>query len=425
MMRKAIYTTIFLGAFGIYLLIPLRNGTLNAPPELGDGQDYDAIAFNIAHHRGFGFDWDDPDWREPYLQFPRYREVLNRHSNFYPTTYRSPGMPYLLASIYQLAGRNFAAWRIVSCAIMAAAVTLAAAIAAEFAGILAAVPCTLLALLSAQLMMFSRMFLTESLATFLLTLSAWLWLSNTRSGWTIKSAVAFGMVLGVLVATRSLFLLWLPVAFFIPGTQTSAGVKSPWLGKAICLVVSLLVIGPWWVRNILVTGAFMPFGTQSAIGLPGGFSPRALQLQGVWAPDDGDGIPELSAQNLDPLTFEVRLAQIRLALATNWMMHNRMDVLRLVVLHVWQEIRPRGDRFSDWLFPAAALAAFVLGRSRGVGIVIAFACLSLLSVGLTWSAEGRFMVPMQPLLVALVAAMATVLVRQSVTPLRRALAFKI
>src|SRR5207244_70548 len=107
--------------------------------ELGDGQDYDAIAFNLAQHRGFGFDWDDPEWRRPYLQFPMYQGVLGRHSDYYATTYRPPAMPYLLAAVYGIAGRNFAAWRILSCAIMAGAVTFAAAVAVEFAGVLGAI----------------------------------------------------------------------------------------------------------------------------------------------------------------------------------------------------------------------------------------------------------------------------------------------
>ena len=165
--KTRIYAVIFLGVFAAYILASLSLGALTALPELGDGQDYDSIAFNIWQGRGFGHNWDDPEWRRPYLASPIYKDVLNRHSEFYPTTYRPPAMPYLLALVYKLAGRNFASWRIVNCAIMAAAVTIAAAISARFAGPMAAIITASLALLSPQLTASSHRFLTEALATFL------------------------------------------------------------------------------------------------------------------------------------------------------------------------------------------------------------------------------------------------------------------
>jgi hypothetical protein len=39
-------------------------------------------------------------------------------------------------------------------------------------------------------------------------------------------------------------------------------------------------------------------------------------------------------------------------------------------------------------------------------------CATLFGIALTWSVEGRFMVPLQPLLIALVGAMAAVVVRE-------------
>ena len=155
----------------------------------------------------------------------------------------------------------------------------------------------------------------------------------------------------------------------------------------------------------------MPLGTQGAINLPAGFSPGALRSQGVWFSNRGDGEQELSAQNLDPLTFEVRLAKIRSSLVTNWMRQHPLDVLKLMALHVWQELRPRGHIFTDWLLLAGLLAAFLFRRSPGIGIILLFVGLNIFGVALTYSAAGRFMVPVQPLLVALVGAMAAVAAR--------------
>lgn len=139
MLRKLIYLAVFLTVFGTYLARVRTMMPLDHPPEAGDGPDYDAIAFNIWQGRGFGYHWDDPAWRRPYEGRPWYASLLDRHSDFYSTTYRPPAMPVLLAAVYAVSDRNFAAWRILNCAIMAGAVTIAAVTAGDLAGLWAAV----------------------------------------------------------------------------------------------------------------------------------------------------------------------------------------------------------------------------------------------------------------------------------------------
>ena len=119
---RLVFVAIFLTAFGVYVMRIVTSGGFREPPETGDGHDYDAIAYNVWHGRGFGYHWSDEEWRQPYQGIPRYRLLLSRKSEFYPTTYRPPGMPYLLTAVYAVAGRNFAAWRVVNCAVMAGAV---------------------------------------------------------------------------------------------------------------------------------------------------------------------------------------------------------------------------------------------------------------------------------------------------------------
>ena len=70
---------------------------------------------------------------------PQYRLLLTRQSEYYPTTYRPPGCRNLLTAVYAVAGRNFAAWRVVNCGVTAGAIITAAIISAQFAGIPAAV----------------------------------------------------------------------------------------------------------------------------------------------------------------------------------------------------------------------------------------------------------------------------------------------
>jgi len=403
--RTLVYALIFLAAFGVYVTRAARSGVLGQPPEAGDGHDYDAIAYNVWKGRGFGYYWSDPAWRLPYEGIPRYRLLLNRQSDFYPTTYRPPAMPLLLSGVYALTDRDFTAWRLLACAIMAGAVTAAAAVAAQVAGLPAAVLAAAIALQSRDLSRFSAMFMTEGLGAFLAALLAWTWIGNAREGWTARRAAVSGAVMGALLAARTIFILWTPLVLILPGRDARFGSRFSWRVKAICLATAILVISPWWIRNIVVTKAFMPLGTQGAINLPMAFGPRAIRFEGMWASNPGDGWPEIAAQKLDVVTSEVMLARYRSHLTVTWMMEHPLEVLDLMRLHVWQELRPRrADLLSKWLLPAAAVAAMVLWRSPGVWVIALLVGANILSVAMTYAEGGRFMVPVQPLLIALVAA---------------------
>lgn len=418
-LKTLVFVAIFVTAFAIYVMRIVNSGGFHEPPETGDGHDYDAIAYNVWNGRGFGYEWSDEEWRKPYLGIPRYRLLMTRQSEFYPTTYRPPAMPLLLSGVYAIAGRSFASWRVVNCGIMAGAVTAGAAIAAQFAGLPAAVLTAGILLQSRELTRYSGMFMTEPLATLMVALVTLVWVRNANRGWTARNAAAAGAAMGALLGARTIFILSLPILLILPGRDKSFGSRFAWKPKAICLAVAILVISPWWIRNIMVLDAFMPLGTQGGINLPMGFGPRALKNQGVWASNPGDGWPEIAAQKLDIVTSEVKLAQYRQRLAINWMIENPRDVLRLMWLHVSQELKPGRDFFSRWLLPCAGLAALVLWRSPGAWTVVLVIAANILSIAMTYSAGGRFMVPVQPLMVALFAAGLMTLIGQAWTLVRR------
>lgn len=403
--RRLVYLLIFITAFATYLTRAQRSGRLHQPPEVGDSHDYEAIAFNLWNLRGYGYYWSDPEFRAPYEGRRGYAGMLQRRSGYYPTAYRPPLFPVLLSGIYAVMGRNFAAWRVVNCALMAGAVTLAAIVAAHFAGLLAAPLTAYFVLQSGQLTRSSQIFMTEGIAAFLVSLLAWLWVANTRRGWSTRRAATFGVVLGALLAARSIFVLWLPLALLIPGSS-DADRPARWRRRAVCLLVCLIAIAPWWIRNIVVTGAFMPTGTQAPLNLPMGFGPRALMYQGLWRSNRGDGVDELLARNVDPFSieWEVQLAKFRSGITLKWMREHPVDVVRLMGLHVWQEIRPRNRGVWDWILPAACVALALLRKSPGAGGIALMIAANLFSVAMTWGAGGRFMLPVQPLMLALIAA---------------------
>ena len=417
--RLIVGVAIFFVAFGVYVSRAASSGALKEPPESGDGHDYDAIAFNVWQGRGFGYLWSDQEWRRPYENIPRYRLLLTRKGDFYPTTYRPPAMPYLLSAVYAVTDRNFVAWRIVNCAIMAGAVTIAALISAQIAGVPAAILTVAVALQSRELTRYSAMFMTEPLATFMVALVTWTWVKSGRDGWTLRRAIASGAAMGGLLGARTIFILTTPILLLLPGKDLAFNSKFAWKTKAICLAVAIAVISPWWIRNMAVTRAFMPLGTQGGINLPMGFGPRALRHQGVWASNPGDGWPEIDALKLDIVTSEVMLAQHRTSLTIRWMLDHPREVLHLMRLHVEQELKPGRDLLSRWLLPSAAVAALILWRSPAVWVVVLVVGANVLSIAMTYSAGGRFMVPVEPLLIALAAAGLTSVCRQALTLLRR------
>jgi 4-amino-4-deoxy-L-arabinose transferase-like glycosyltransferase len=407
MLRRLTFPAIFLTAFGLFAGPPFRAGTMNEPPRGGDARDYEAIAFNLWKGRGFGYYWSDPAWQQPYRDAGFAAAIGDRQSGYYPTTYRPPAFPFLWALVYGTVGRNFAAVRIINCALMAGAVTLGAAVAAHFAGLAAAVAAAVLLLQSPHLSQFSLELLTEPLATFLVSLLVWLWVSRSDREVSARAAAVSGAVLGLLVLARSIFVLWLPIALLMPG-RPAAGGTGLWRARAICVLACLLIVAPWWARNILITEALLPMGSQGPINLPAGFSQRALDNQGRWRSNTGDGAPELIASGVDPfsLEYEVRLARHRSALTLNWMREHPRDVVRLLGMHVWQELRPR-RRPTPWdlLFPAAVVALIYFRRRPGILAVTLILGATLASIALTWGATGRFMIPVQPLMLALVSAM--------------------
>jgi hypothetical protein len=419
--RGIVYAGIFLASFGCYLSTAMKDGALGAPPEAGDGHDFDALGFSVWRHLRFGFDWSDPDFRRPYERAPGYESLLERQGAFYPSTYRPPAAPALMAVVYAATDRSFAAWRVVECALMAGAVTVAAAVSAEIAG-LAAAPLTLaVALFLPLLRLFAHEFRTEGLAALLVTLLAWMWIRNGREGWTVGRCVDSGLVLGVLAMSRSIFLLWIPLTLLAPGADRASSPRAAWRGRVLSVAVALLVIGPWWLRNCVVLQAFLPFGTQGAINLPAGFSDRALRFKGQWMSNPGDGAQEVEAMDLGPVQSEVWLAKHRSAVAARWVRANPGQALRLMGLHVWQEVRPRRLPYPTgaWLLPLAAIGALWLRRSPGVYVVVLMIAANMLGIALTWSARGQFMAPVQPMQAALVGALAVALVRATTALARR------
>jgi hypothetical protein len=320
----------------------------------------------------------------------------------------------VLAGLYAVTNRSFAAWRLLNSALVAGAVTIGAVVAAEVAGPWAAVIAGALGVYSPRLAQYAGLFMTEGLAAFLLTLTGWLWIRNATHGWTRRRAMAAGASLGALMASRSIFVLWLPLLALLPGADAAVPGRSPWRLKLCSLGVALCLIGPWWVRNIVVTRAFMPLGSEGAINARAAFGPLALLHEGRWAQNFEDGANRPFAQKVGTTEWEVELGRLRMRLAIAWMRTHFRDVVKLLYLHVWHEVRPRGHFFTDVLVVATGAALVVLRSWPGALVIALMIAANLVGIALTWSVGGRFLLPLQPtLLAAIGAGLATVAARAS------------
>jgi len=387
------------------------HGRAGLPPIPGDTQDYDNIAFNLSHGRGFALDFTDTEWREPYLRHNAnglYDDILSRQISFRLTTYRPPAMPALLAGTYVVFGRSFLAWQIVSSAMMATAVTLAVALCLRFAGWGPAVLMVLLAVASQPLRRFSYDFLTESMASLAITMLAWMVVqANERR--MIRYAVGVGLMLGLSLLVRSIFIFWyllvpLLVWWIWSRPKTVPRPRHCYVAPAVCLLVAVAVALPWWIRNCVVLDRLMPLGSQGAINLPAAYGEQAVANMGVWKPMDfSEFYDEHRGQTLSPIDEEREMAVHGLRKALRWIAANPLKVPLLISYKLRDLWKPEDALHALIIFFAAVGTAAALQKSAGPPRAVTVTLLSLLlfnsiSVAMTYSAGWRLMVPVELLL---------------------------
>ncbi|NTU72321.1 MAG: hypothetical protein HGB10_10970 [Coriobacteriia bacterium] len=150
-------------------------------------------------------------------------------------------------------------------AVMTAGVT--AECADRVAGKALAAVAGVLAALYLPLAWASSVALMETLAAFvlgLLTLSA-VSMVDSESRLRARDVFAFGLLGGVLVMLRPIYVLWLP----IPVIWLAIRRFGDWRAIARCTLWALLgflmIMGPWWARNAMLYHRFVPLSTSLGI----------------------------------------------------------------------------------------------------------------------------------------------------------------
>jgi hypothetical protein len=369
---------------------------LNTPPSWGlDELDYDSIGWELSKGNGFQHDFTDPAYRAPYVragldaQLPRGRGLER-------VAYRPPALPALAAVSNQLFGRQFSAVRILNTAAMAGVCALAVW---AVAGILGPLPALLVPfnfiLLDERTRVYARALVTESLAALVVAATALLLMAHMKRG--RSSAVgAAGIMMGLGVLVRTAFAMWLPVvaAFIAWSTRrTGKSVVRRYAHAAIFLAAALIVMSPWLVRNVVLLEGFQPLGTQGRMDAAGAYSDKSFKAWGDWQDPQGEGEYDSIVGDTSGIAREELIARESVRRAKAWAIENWYKLPALAAMRVVSEFRPLN--VAEAYLSAFALLGLVAMRHRPESTVgWALITAAAVSIAITWSAEGRFVVPL-------------------------------
>ncbi|HEY6140028.1 MAG TPA: glycosyltransferase family 39 protein [Thermoanaerobaculia bacterium] len=398
------FVLLLAGFFALYFSALVLHGYLGLPPVPGDGQDYDNIALQIARGRGVATNSLDLEWRVPYAKYNGshvYDGILSRRDGYQLTTYRPPLLPFILAGLYRAFGRQFVSWQVLSCLIVALGLALVCLVAKRVAGTPAMALTAVLSIATRSYFSYTGEFglLTEPLSVGLvgvLLFSIAIMEERPTAG-----AILCGIDLALLGLARNLFIpltiaITLPLAFVV--RRRSAAV-------AFLLAIGLQC--PWWIRNMHVLHAPMPFGTQSGIAMYGGFSDGAVQHGGVFWSTSLKNVGMAYA----PLGItcvncnEVELARYGWRGAAAWVRAHPVATIVLGWKKVQDTLRSGVDDAGlvVFLYVFGAAAPFVIRRNSAVLAAFGIVVFNLAVIAATWSAGWRYLVPVEPLLAFLTA----------------------
>ncbi len=399
------------------------------PKPIGDGPDYENIAFQIWDGDGIQFDNQDPGWRAAYEKPDhRYAAQLESTPLIHSTTGRPPLFPIIVSGIYSLLGRNswgFAAVRLFSASCLAISGALAvmmtvqlissrrnqASAIAERTGIwLGGLGAVGFAATNRTLRDYATDFLTEPLALLLMqcfVILTYLLIAGDPQRRRRLAACA-GVSLGALILTRSMFVVWLPALWLLIAWLNPGGRRSKMGVASLIVLFACLTCAPWWIRNCVVLQTWMPLGTQGAITLLGGYSDAALKSDGDWQAAPERQLRSELSQRPEFLTLASdterelvvsREASIRVR-AWFW---NHLDQIPILVgKRVFVHWNPYTGRSLIWKVAILlGIASILWHRNRASYLLLGLPLISTVVVAGFYSTGGRFLVPLYGILFTL------------------------
>lgn len=316
---------------------------------------------------------------------------------------RMPGYPLFLAAATQ-AGGDYALHiaRLAQAAVAAAGCAAGVILAVRLAGIAAGFLAGLLLACDPFGIFFSHLLLHETLAgclLLLLVLASWPLLSPGAGRWHHWALAALCLVGCVYVNPA---LIGVPIGWGLLLGLGSAGRKR-WLGAVALVVIPLLALVPWAVRNRLVLGEWVWLTTRGGISLYDGQGPQAT------------GGSDLAAANALPeIQHLSETQQNRFFVQRSWeqMSADPARVLRLAahkLARMWSPwLHAEGYRgpalqaiSMGWSVPVYLLALLGVWRLRRQGWRLAILVLPVIylsAVHMVFVGSVRYRVPIMPIL---------------------------
>jgi 4-amino-4-deoxy-L-arabinose transferase-like glycosyltransferase len=377
---------------------------INIPPAVsGDEVDYDALGWELAHGRGFTVDTGNPEFRRPYEMAAKSAERFELGPPRQAViASRPPLYPLAISVLNRLFGRQFWAVRLMDAALMAGTLALIAMILdRRFGGRAVLILLVLFIAVDVRTRLYGRAILTEAMSAFLtslviLGLMSLQEMRESRRRRVLLWSGVIGVLFGLSLLARTLMVLWVPglclIVFWLV-RRLGHGFWSGIGGAAGFLLGAGLIVSPWAVRNLQVTGEFMPLGTQGLTQMSAAFGDAVWNTRGVWTNLDPQGFfEEVKTPSQTPLEREIAKAKYSRAKAVEWIRANPGKAVVLFPLKIWQEIRPRSV-MELVLFVLTAIGMAVYGRTELGQLLLAVFATNLFAIGITWSVEGRFLVP--------------------------------
>ncbi len=429
-----VFALLILGPVCIYS--SWRTSTFTQLPKASsDGPIYENIAYHLATGNGFRFDLSDPSWKEPYTHSANpaaYKNYLQAVPVSMPMTGRPPLLSAIIAAVYQVVGRGamgFATVRVINALCLALAGALAVANVITVLGnqgmraIFVQIGCMgaiALAASNRTLLSYANDFLTEPLALLLtqVLVTCLLYRAQQPTGEGVNRkelrrssmplAIFIAITLVCMLLARSLFILWIPGIWGLLVLSSQGTWRERLVGPTAIIILTLLLMSPWWIRNCVVLHRLMPLGTQGPITLLGGYSDQALAHGGDWQLEPELQLRETLRTNPAYVALpsdterELMVADESRRLVRQWIFNHMADLPTLFVQRIITHWNPYFGRSLLWklLILIGAVKLIFPLRSPGA-ILVGLPIMNTLLVALLYTAGGRFLVPLYGVLFTL------------------------
>jgi 4-amino-4-deoxy-L-arabinose transferase-like glycosyltransferase len=369
--------TLWLVGLLLVLALVLRLGYVAVTPgyiAVDDAHDYDLHARSIAAGQGFAHLGSGPSAR---------------------TAFRPPGYPYLLAGVYALGGveraedsRRFVVGRVANALVGTVIVALIGVLAAQLFDRRVALVAMGLAAVYLPLILISGSLMSEPLFAALLLGALVAAIQHRRSAHRYRWVLLAGVLGGLTILTRAnaaILLAPLMVAVWDARPRWSWRALAP---PVALVVVALLTVAPWTVRNAVAFGRFVPVTTQLGTALAGTYNDAArtdrehpASWRSLRRVADYQYLVRRWRQTPEPtLERELRAAALRFAADHRayvadvawWNTRRMLDLAGLSWSRHTASTISVGPGWADagvicfWLFAALAIAGAFTSRGRRV-----------------------------------------------------------